>query len=555
MSSTQKQQDIQKQLQTLRDSYAAQLPERIVDIEQSWKAMANAETPETDMYELYRKLHSIAGSAGTFGMPELGQEARHIEVCLKARLEAPQDWSEAAQAEIDTGIARLRRLSVRHASLPAESQELPAGTAAFLTDKPPAENLVYLMEEDADRSARLHSKLVHFGYHVETFHDRGELLAALQQQSPMALIMDYHTREVQSACTSWLIDYQRKQAEELPVIFIAKDVSFDVRLQAVRAGGYAYLDQPADIATLVEQLNAVGAERHSDPYRAIVVDDDRQLAQHFALVLSQAGIEACVVDEPARLLDTMVDFRPDVMLMDLYMPECNGMELARLIRQDVSHVSMPIVFLSAEKDLEKQFSALKNGGDDFITKPVEDRRLVAVVKSRAQRARALENAMSRDSLTGLLKHTKIKEAFEMELMRAHRSGAGLSYAMVDIDYFKQINDNYGHAMGDRVIKSLAHLMLQRLRQTDVVGRYGGEEFAVVLPETDAAGAAAVMEEVRAAFSALEFDADGGSFSVTLSVGLVSCGKCGDAKTIAEQADQAMYEAKRAGRNRMVCVNL
>ncbi len=553
VSSIEKQQDIQKQLQALRDSYAAQLPERIVDIERDWRDLPNAAAPETAAYELYRKLHSMAGSAGTFGMPTLGEEAHRVELRLKAKLETPQDWPDAARAEIEAGIATLRRLAAEH--LPAGKQELPATTEAFPADNQQAGKLVYLMEEDASRFERIHNKLMHFGYRIETFYDRGELIAALQQKRPMALIMDFDTREVQTACTNWLIDYQRKQVGELPVIFIAKDTSFDVRLQAVRAGGYAYLDQPVDITLLLDRLNAVGAEREYEPYRVIVVDDDLQLAQHYALVLSQAGIEARVVSEPASLLDTMVEFRPDVVLMDLYMPECNGMELAQLIRQDVASVSMPIVFLSAEQDIEKQFSALMTGGDDFITKPVHDRRLVAVVESRAQRARAVENAMSRDSLTGLLKHTKIKEAFELELVRANRRGTGLSYAMVDIDFFKQVNDNYGHAMGDRVIKSLAHLLLQRLRQTDLVGRYGGEEFAVVLPDTDAAGAEAVMEEVRTAFSELEFDADGGTFSVTLSVGLVSCGQCGDVKTIAEQADQALYEAKRAGRNRMICVNL
>jgi diguanylate cyclase (GGDEF)-like protein len=551
VSSIQKQQDIQRQLQALRDSFAAQLPERIADIERGWKALPSATPSDTDLYELYRKLHSLAGSAGTFGMPELGQEAHRVELFLKAKLDAPEEWLEPAQAEIETGIGRLRRLVEENTVLPAETLESPTS----LADNAHADNLVYLLEEDVSRSARMHNKLVHFGYRVETFYDRGELMSALLKRRPMALIVDFHTREAQAACTGWLIDYQRDQAEELPVIFIAKDIGFEVRLQAVRAGGYAYLDQPVDIAVLVEHLNAVGARRESEPYRVVVVDDDLQLAQHYALVLSQAGIESRVVHEPARVLDTLIEFRPDVMLMDLYMPECNGRELARLIRQDVSHVSMPIVFLSSEMDQEKQFVAMMHGGDGFITKPVHDRQLIAVVESRAQRARALDHAMSRDSLTGLLKHTKIKEAFELELARANRQGSGLSYAMVDIDHFKRVNDTYGHAVGDRVIKSLAHLLMQRLRQTDLVGRYGGEEFVVVLPDTDMQGAAAVMEEVRMAFSDIEFDTESGAFSVTLSVGLVSCGKCGEAETIAEQADQAMYEAKRTGRNRMVCVNL
>lgn len=549
----QKQQDIHKQLQALRDSYVAELPARVADIQQDWEALPAAAIHSTALYELYRKLHSMAGSAGSFGVPALGQAAQRIEQYLKSKLEMDPDWSSTERTEIAAGIAELRQLIETHAKSAVQPQSLTIESKSDEAEHPT--RLVYLMEEDASRSARLQGKLAHFGYQVETFYDRGELLTALQQEPPMALIMDFHSLEVQAACSNWLVDYQRDQENELPVLFIAKDVDFELRMQAVRAGGYAYLDQPVDIAALVDCLDNVNQELQPEPYRVIVVDDDGKLAQHIVLILEQAGVAAWVVTDPTELLDKVSEFQPDLILMDLYMPDCSGKELAQLIRQDVARVSMPIVFLSAETDPEKQFSALMTGGDDFITKPVQDIELIAVVKSRAQRARVLENAMSRDSLTGLLKHTKIKEALELELSRNRRRGLPLSYAMIDIDFFKRVNDTYGHPMGDRVIKSLSHLLKQRLRQTDLIGRYGGEEFAVVLADTDAAGAIAVIEKVRVAFSEIEFDADQTSFCATLSVGLVTCIQCGDANEVAEQADRALYEAKHNGRNRIVSVTL
>lgn len=538
-------QDIQAKLQALRTAYAAQLPERIADIEASWRALGDACATPEPLHELHRKLHSMAGSAGTFGLPALGEAARSIEQRLKAWLKDSAQLPPAERGAITDGIAHLWRLAeVPHAASVADAP------SAAATD-----NRVYLLEVDPQGSARLPARLEQLGYPVEIFHEREALFSALRLYRPLALIMDFHTPALQAMYTDALIEYQRTQLDVLPVIFVSDELSFSARLMAVRAGCYAYLEQPIDATTLVDRLDALSADQLTEPYRVMIIDDELELARHYALVLAQQGIETRVLTAPGNLLEQLEAFHPDVVLMDLYMPACTGMELAQMIRQDTRYVSTPIVFLSAETDRAKQYSALMTGGDDFITKPIQDRHLLAMVTTRAQRARTLENAMSRDSLTGLLKHTKIKEQLQVEVARSQRHRTRLGFAMLDIDLFKHINDTYGHPVGDRVIKSLAQLLRQRLRNTDLIGRYGGEEFAVVLPDTDHDGVLTVLEDVRRAFSEIEFEARGQVFTATLSAGVVIYAGCEDINLLIEQADRALYEAKHAGRNRIVSVTL
>lgn len=192
------------------------------------------------------------------------------------------------------------------------------------------------------------------------------------------------------------------------------------------------------------------------------------------------------------------------------------------------------------------------GADDFLSKPISDVRLVSAVQARASRARQLDNLMSRDSLTGLLKHVRIKDELETELARCRRHDQPMSVAMVDIDHFKQVNDTHGHAAGDQVIKALAQLLKQRLRTSDLIGRYGGEEFVVVLPECNGSGAMGLMEDIRRRFAALRFHPNGGEFQCTLSAGLVTVlpgHELAGAEVLA-RADQALYTAKRGGRNQV-----
>jgi diguanylate cyclase (GGDEF)-like protein len=281
-----------------------------------------------------------------------------------------------------------------------------------------------------------------------------------------------------------------------------------------------------------------------------VVDDDSAINDFVTRVLQESGMTAQALREPLRVIDTINEFRPDLILVDLHMPQCTGQELAKVIRQQPDYVGIPIVFLSAETDLTTQLGALSLGGDDFLTKPMLPQHLIQAVSARVRRSRELRSLMTRDSLTGLLNHTAIKERLEQEVTRARRGNSTLSLAMLDIDFFKKINDVHGHPIGDRVIKSLTRLLQQRLRQSDLIGRYGGEEFAVLLPGANADEAKRVLDTMREGFARLRHGTPGYEFSATFSAGIATLPPYETASSLTDNADRALYEAKHNGRNRV-----
>ncbi|RLD30401.1 MAG: response regulator receiver protein, partial [Bacteroidetes bacterium] len=195
--------------------------------------------------------------------------------------------------------------------------------------------------------------------------------------------------------------------------------------------------------------------------------------------------------------------------------------------------------------------ALKSGADDFLTKPIRPDKLIIRINAKSERSRNLRFLMERDSLTGLLNHANLKERISIEMMRVKRSGGNLCYAMIDADHFKNVNDTHGHLAGDHVLKSLSRMLQDRLRRTDIIGRYGGEEFGVILINTDADNAFRVMEEVRKNFALVKHKSDEDEFYVTFSCGIASFSECETPSELNDTADKAMYEAKTSGRNRTI----
>lgn len=415
----------------------------------------------------------------------------------------------------------------------------------------PSDNrLIFLVEDDPGQAETLAAQLGHYGYEVRSFTDLHELRAALEESVPAAIVMDMILPQGSLAGARGLLALRELRDLRTPVLFLSVRSDFEARLEAVRAGADAYFTKPGDVGTLVDRLDELTGRRSPEPYRVLIVDDEADFAEHTAWILRRAGMIAAVVTNPLEVTTPLGELRPDLILLDAYMPSASGLEVAAVIRQHPEFVGIPIVFLSAETRLEQQLDARRAGAEDFLTKPISPDRLTAEVTLRVQRSRVLRSFMTRDGHTGLLNHTSFMGQLQTEVQRARRRRSSLVYAMFDLDRFKSVNDTYGHPTGDRVLRSLARVLQQRLRKTDLIGRTGGDEFAALMIDTDEANALRVISEIQSGFSQIGHLTATGEVRVTFSGGLAAFPRWPDAVALAAAADRALYAAKRQGRNRL-----
>lgn len=544
MNPTKKAQVLEK-LEKLKQEYRAHLPGELDAIRS--EAQCLGESPsQTKLTSLHRRLHKLAGSAGSFGLSELSARARALELIL-------QDWMDGkppAYAERQALAEDLNKLGASSLVTPKVHARGSGHTAVY-----PGEhrNLVYLIEDDASVARELRLALDNFGYQVRHFPRLDLAEEAILAKRPDFLIVDIMFAEENRQGPESIARLQALHEDPLSVVFVSSRNDFDAHLAAVRAGAVGYFVKPLDIPEVIDCLESHLNLYQAAPYRVLIVDDDALLAERYKLVLEGAGMLVEAVTDPRLVLKAMNDFHPEVVLLDLNLPGCRGYELAQLIRLNPDWLRVAIAYLSSEQDEMQQVQAIRHGGEDFLTKPISDLRLVSAVSVRAARSRQLSDAIDRDSLTGLLKHARIKEQVNIELERAARQGKPVSVAMIDLDHFKDVNDTYGHAVGDRVIRALSQLLRQRLRKTDSIGRYGGEEFVAILPDCDQQSACELLNAIRESFAALNFSVGDKVFSVTLSAGVAT--SSGAWKTnMLEAADQALYRAKDSGRNRVAAAD-
>ncbi|WP_417691511.1 diguanylate cyclase [Roseibium sp.] len=333
------------------------------------------------------------------------------------------------------------------------------------------------------------------------------------------------------------------------ILIRANDTSFEFKLKAADAGVSYLLKSPLDVAELAGCLTDVKASENPDA-KILIVDDDDLAAEFHALALESVGFRVTTLNNPLQTQETIDQVSPDLVIMDVDMPEANGLEVARALRLERAYLSLPILFLSAEKNKDVQTKAREIGGDDFIGKPVDLGYLIKLIRMRVARALDLRQVMERDSLTGLLNHVNFKERLSTELKRSQRTGAFYAVALIDLDHFKSVNDTHGHQAGDQVIKTFANFLNSSVRSVDIIGRYGGEEFAVVFLDTTPDMAAKILDGIRSKFSEIGFSAASGDYSVTFSAGISGSMDAETMEEIIELADKALYEAKRRGRDRI-----
>ena len=251
--------------------------------------------------------------------------------------------------------------------------------------------------------------------------------------------------------------------------------------------------------------------------------------------------------------------RPDLILLDLNMPDTDGLELCAMLKSDDDLVGVPVIFLTGVLDVETKVKAFELGAIDYVSKPFDGFELRARVRSalRTKRHHDMLSVNAQiDALTGLWNRRYLDDRLDAEVSALRRRQSTLSLLMVDIDHFKHINDTYGHPVGDSVIQEVAQVIIQQSRKSDVVCRYGGEEIAVILKDTDSTDASIIAERLRQRISIRDFNEGGNKFRVTVSIGIASADEFSlnmlMPTAIIQAADQALYRAKTEGRNR-ICV--
>lgn len=529
---------IKDKLQTLYYSYAKNLPYKLAKIENLWLNLQN-HWDQKKIQELHREVHNLCGSAGTYGYTTLGQATRQLEVYLKLLINNPTP-SDAQLNDIDNLLAQLNKTFMQ-TTLQKFHDPCADSPKSFRN------NIIYILNRDEHFIEEIGKQLKESGYILRRIPDIHHIKDAIIEKPPLALIVDVDAFDEKSIA---ILNDSQKQVS-IPLFCTADNGNILTRLKAIRMGGWVFLKKPIDPFNLTKTVNQHCGIVAVEPYRILIIDDSRSLAEYFSLILQEAGMITYFINNPLLLIETIDEFQPDLLLMDIYMPECTGLELATVLRQEIQYTKIPIIFLSTEDDRLKQLSALNLGGDDFLTKPILPQHLIESVRSRAKRAGILSSFMMRDSLTGLLNHTNILQRLDIELARAQRQGETLSFIMADIDHFKKINDNYGHPTGDKIIKALASLLYTSLRKTDVVGRYGGEEFALILPNTNKEKSLEICNYLREKFSHIRHKFNHTEFSVTFSAGISNFPHKQNAKSLISSADQALYTAKQKGRNQII----
>ncbi len=543
---------IQAALGEMRAVYVSFLPRRFEEIREAWERARAGGWEHGALVHLHSLVYSMAGSCAVFGFNEMARMAYELQHTLatvvdRRQLPSPQ-WENHVEQLLDRledACVEIRRVIVTASALPPVIAAEPA-LPSQAESRP-----IYLVTEDEEFKQDI-PQLEYFGYEVVVWSQADLTEREIHARPPAALVVDLDIAERLDTLFH-RVQAIRHQAPSspVPVIFVSTQDDLTTRLEAVRAGGDAFLAKPVDIGLFIERLENLIEPGDLDPYRILIVEDEPAVAEFYAYVLKEAGMVTRIVTKPLEIMPVLVEFNPDLILMDIYMPECSGVELAKVIRQMESFVTVPIVFLSGESDVERQLDAMSLGGDDFLMKPILPQHLVKSVRIRVERSRILRQLTLIDGLTGLLNHTAIEERLHKEIERARRQGSSLAFAMIDLDHFKHVNDTHGHLVGDRILRTLSRVLRQNLRKTDVIGRYGGEEFAVILLDTDGPQGARALDNVRQKFARIKHRTGHLGFQVTFSCGVAAFPEYGSPAELHEAADQALYEAKRRGRNQTI----
>ncbi len=519
-------------VQALWVRFQPQMLARVESIEEALAALVESRLDDELRRRAERDAHRLAGSAGTLGRHYASVLARSLEELLTRP--GPVDAMELSDALVQVE------------SLRSELTDAPSADQSIAEDRP----VVLVMHHDAELAAGIGLAVEARGLASQVATSVPTAREALDVAIPAVALVDLGQGD------DGVLDLVRELSTRTPpvvVLAVTHGTGFFDRVEAVRAGIQAFLPgslSPNELAgAAAATLEAAGRDRQ----RLLAVDDDPAVLAALVAILEPAGIVVTGVTEPERFWATLRESAPDLVVLDLDMPVVSGTELCRLLRADPRWSALPVVFLTSHVGRDTIEAIFAAGADDYVPKPVGGPELLTRITNRLERTKILQARAETDPLTGLANRRKFESQWTRLQAMAERYGQPLSFALLDLDHFREVNNRYGHEVGDVVLKHIGRLLSECFRGEDVVARWGGEEIALAMYGMSRSdGVRRVTDALRAISEKTMATPDGQSFRVSFSGG-VSEHKV-DGATLLDlyrRADEALYAAKALGRSRVL----
>lgn len=525
--------------------------------------------------------HTLTGSLGSFGLEEASAIARQIQQVLKQKKKL--------------GLADLEKLKqllplLEHHLEHSKTTDLPPLPIVFpytsLGGSPP---FLLIIDDDALFAKALAEEARTWGFEVEIANNLEQSQTILDNRFPQVIIMDLNFSNDNEKGVEFLAAINR-QNPTLPIVILTVEDNFAKRLEAARLGSQCFLPKPITPPEVLAIVSQVMQTSNLSTARLLVVDDDPDLLRLLHTLLEPFGYQLTMLQNPQEFWKTLEQTTPDLLILDIRLGAAlpvleenrdimvdsappaseqlqaetafprltekplSGIDLCKVIRSDPRWNRLPIIFLSGHTDIETIQSSFDAGADDFLGKPIVVTELLSRIRIRLEQ-RKLWSMSEIDELTGVSLRRKALQDLTRLFHLAKRQQQPLSLAILDLDYFKRINDDYGHDTGDRVLRYFGQLLSQTFRQEDVVGRWGGEEFVVGLYGINKQQGVQRLENIAYYFSQNHFvGGDGSIFQMTFSGGIAQFPDDGeDLQTLYRAADTALYRAKYEGRNQIFSV--
>lgn len=536
---SQKRQDTK--LAAIFQHYRSQYLLKIQVLAQAVKALEQNTLSEELRSQAIQEAHTLSGSLGLFGFKIASEKCRQLEQLLKSH----QSFDALLIGYFAKLISWLEQEISQQNSLPivqSPSYLIPSSHTPY----------VLIIDDDEPLTKVLVSEARSWGMEAKAVHSLSEARVTIASGRPDLVILDLCFPQTDENGLDLLPELSNAEPP-IPVLVSTIEESLDDRLKVAKLGGQAFLHKPISAEQIMEAIAQLLRQSNLSLTKLMIVDDEPQILEFLHHLLEPWGFSLTLVHNCLQFWDILEQTNPDLLILDLEMPNFSGIDLCQIVRNDPKWLELPILMLSENTNADIIAQVFAVGADDYVDKPIIGPELIARIHNRLERTQMRRRLAEVDSLTGLSNRRKFVEDLTRLLKLAQRQKQPLCYVLIDLDHFKQVNDKYGHDMGDRVLRQLGKLLKRQFRCEDLIGRWGGEEFALGLYGMNKSQAISRLKDILEQWRQEEFRVtDNHCFCVTFSAGIAMYPTDGaELQNLYRFADVALYRAKKQGRNQVI----